>query len=140
MKWKPSSLSAVESATHKGMKSIVKRELEHEMYSVVEEPLCPPRSKVSWQSYRPDLLGYRLKDSSEELVLVECETRPSTSRFRRKNYSSVWLQPYLNREGSVRRILAVNQGRLGAVDLRLRSRWEIWILGEEGPITKIPRL
>jgi hypothetical protein len=39
------------------MKAIVKHELEHERYAVVEEPLFPPGDKVSWSSYRPDLLG-----------------------------------------------------------------------------------
>jgi len=103
----------------------------------MEEPLFPPSRKASWKSYRPDLLGYRSERGMEELVLVECETKPSMTRFHSKNYSSVWFQPYLFSTGSVRRILVVPQGRLRAVDMRLRRNWEIWILGATGPLEKI---
>jgi hypothetical protein len=125
-----------ESETHRSMKSIVKAELERERYAVVEEPPFPPRGKVAWDSYRPDLLGYRSEAGSEELVLVECETRPSMKRLGAKNHSSVWFQPYLFRRGSVRRILAVPQGRLGALDMRVREDWEVWVLGSRSPIAK----
>jgi hypothetical protein len=119
------------------MKAIVRAELERERYAVVEEPLCPPGPKASWTSYRPDLLGYRSEGGAEELVLVECETRPNMRRFGSKNHSSVWFQPYLFRRGSVRRILAVPQGRLRSVDMKLRDRWEIWVLGATGPLEKV---
>jgi hypothetical protein len=120
------------------MKAIVKRELEHERYAVLEEPLFPPREKVSWSSYRPDLLGYRSESGTEELVLVECETHPNMKRLGAKNTFSVSFQPYLFRRGSVRRILAVPQGRLGAVDMRIRNRWEIWVVGGSSPLDKFP--
>ncbi|MGD0477110.1 MAG: hypothetical protein ABSB29_02955 [Nitrososphaerales archaeon] len=119
------------------MKAIVRAELECERYTVVEEPLFPPGGKASWTSYRPDLLGYRSGKGTEELVLVECETRPSMRRFRSKNHSSVWFQPYLFSRGSVRRILAVPQGKLRTVDMRLRDKWEIWVLGAAGPLEKV---
>jgi hypothetical protein len=119
------------------MKAIVRAELERERYAVVEEPLLPPDQKASWTSYRPDLLGYRSEKGAEELVLVECETRPSMRRFSLKNHSSVWFQPYLFSRGSVRKILAVPQGRLRAVDMRLRDKWEIWVLGATGPLEKV---
>jgi len=118
------------------MKAAVRSELEQEHYAVVEEPLFPPGQRVSWQSYRPDLLGYRSKDGVEELVLVECETHPNMRRLRAKNYSSVWFQPYLYRQGSVRRILAVPQGTMKKVDMRIRNQWEVWSLGRTGPIEK----
>jgi hypothetical protein len=120
------------------MKAIVKQELEHERYAVVEEPLFPPRRKVSWSSYRPDLLGYRSEDGGEELVLVECETHPNMRRLGAKHALSVWFQPYLFRKGSVRRILAVPQGKLGAVDMRIRDRWEVWVVGGKTPMDKFP--
>jgi hypothetical protein len=118
------------------MKSIVRAELEHERYAVVEEPLHPPGKKAHWRSYRPDLLGYRSEGGVEELVLVECETRPNMKRLGAKNHASVWFQPYLFRRGSIRRILAVPQGRLRAVDMKIRDEWEVWVLGDNSAMEK----
>lgn len=120
------------------MKAIVRQELEHERYAVVEEPLFPPGRKLSWSSYRPDLLGYRSEGGNEEVVLVECETHPNMRRLGAKNTFSVSFQPHLFRSGAVRRILAVPQGKLGAVDMRIRDRWEIWVVGESSPLDKFP--
>lgn len=127
-----------ESQVHRSMKAVVRQELEHERYVVIEEPLSPPREKVIWTSYRPDLLGYKFEDGTEELVLVECETHPNMKRLREKNVSSVSLQPYLFRRGSVRRILAVPRGKLGSVDLRIRDSWEVWVIGAVSAIDKYP--
>lgn len=110
-----------ESGYHRTMKAIVRSELEMEHYKVVEEPLFPPGPKASWRSYRPDLLGYRSESGVEELVLVECETHPNMKRLGAKNHLSVWFQPYLFRQGSVRRILAVPQGKMRKVDMRIRT-------------------
>jgi hypothetical protein len=120
------------------MKAVVRHELEHERYVVVEEPLSPPGKKVSWSSYRPDLLGYRSEGGTEELVLVECETRPNMRRLGAKNFSSVWFQPYLFRRGSVRRILVVPQGRLRSVDMKIRDKWEVWVVGANSAMEKFP--
>jgi hypothetical protein len=130
----------VESTVHRSMKAIVRGELEHERYAVVEEPLFPPRGKAAWDSYRPDLLAYRSERGREELVLVECETHPNMRRLAAKKHSSVWFQPYLFREGSVRRILAVPQGRLASVDLTIRDRWEVWVLGSTRTMAKFALL
>jgi len=127
-----------ESQVHRSMKAVVRQELEHERYAVVEEPLSPPGEKVTWTSYRPDLLGYKSENGTEELVLVECETHPSMKRLRKKKASSVSLQPYLFRNGSVRRILAVPQGKLGSVDLRIRDSWEVWVVGAFATLDKYP--
>jgi hypothetical protein len=118
------------------MKKIVRERLEEEKYVVVEELLFPPSGRLFWSAYRPDLLGYRRGQGSEEVVLVECETNPNMRRFGSKNYSSVWFQPLLFRSGSVRRILAVPRGRLRQVDMRLRSGWEIWVVGANGMTEK----
>ena len=126
-----------ESSVHRSMKAIVRAELEHERYAVIEESLFPPGRRASWASYRPDLMGYKSEEGAEELVLVECETRPNMKRFRAKNHSSVWFQSYLFKRGSVRRILAVPQGKLRAVDMRLREKWEIWVLGATSPLEKV---
>ncbi len=120
------------------MKAIVRQELENERYAVVEEPLFPPGRKLAWSSYRPDLLGYRSEGGNEEVVLVECETHPNMRRLGAKNTFSVSFQPYLFRVGRVRRILAVPQGRLRHVDMRIRDRWEIWVVGESSPLDKFP--
>jgi hypothetical protein len=122
------------------MKAIVRHELEVERYAVVEEPLSPPREKASWTSYRPDLMGYKSEGGTEQLVLVECETHPNMRRLGTKNFSSVWFQPYLFRRGSIRRILAVPQGRLRSVDMRIRDMWEIWVIGPNAPMGKYPAL
>ena len=127
-----------ESQVHRSMKAVVRQELEHERYAVVEEPLSPPGEKVTWTSYRPDLLGYKSENGTEELVLVECETHPNMKRLREKKASSVSLQPYLFRNGAVRRILAVPQGKLGSVDLRIRDSWEVWVVGAFATIDKYP--
>ncbi len=129
-------LGVAESLMHRAMKGIVRGELERERYAVIEEPLFPPREKVSWSSYRPDLLGYRSEGGNEEIVLVECETRPNMRRLGAKNFSSVWFQPYLFRSGSVRRILAVPQGRLRCVDMRIRNMWEVWVVGPNAAMEK----
>lgn len=127
-----------ESSVHRSMKAIVRHELEQERYSVMEEPPFPPGEKVSWSCYRPDLLGYRAENGAEEIVLVECETHPNMRRLGAKNHSSVWFQPHLFRRGSIRRILAVPQGRLGSVDMRIRDRWEVWVVGATSAMEKFP--
>lgn len=129
-----------ESARHRSMKTIVRAELEVDRYRVVEEPLVPPQGKAHWESYRPDLLAYRSEAGVEEMVLVECETHPNMRRFGAKNHSSVWFQPYLFRKAGVRRILAVPQGRLARVDLRIREEWEVWVIGSRSPMAKFGRL
>ena len=131
-------LRVAESQVHRSMKAVVRQELEHERYAVVEEPAFPPGEKVTWTSYRPDLLGYRSEDGKEELVLVECETHPNMKRLSKKNISSVTFQPYLFRRGSVRRILAVPQGKLKSVDLRIRDSWEVWVVGVTSAMDKFP--
>lgn len=105
-----------------------------------EEPLFPPDDRLSWTAYRPDLLGHRREEGKEEFVIAECETHPSMKRFLAKNFSSMWFQPFLFQTGSIRRVLAIPQGKLGAVDLELRSEWEIWVLGRQRPIVKIGRI
>ena len=126
-----------ESETHRAMKAIVKRELEGERYAVVEEPPYPP-SRISWTAYRPDLLGYRSEGGMEEVVLVECETRPSMRRLGAKNHASAWFQSHLSSQGSMRRILAVPQGKLGGVDMRARGGWEVWVIGPSSPLERFP--
>ena len=111
------------------MKEIVRRELRSEGYVTLEEPPFPPSRRIRWSAYRPDLLGFRRVDATEEIALVECETHPNMRRFRAKNYSSVWFQPTVLSLGAVRKILAVPRGKLRAVDRRVMGEWEVWVLG-----------
>ncbi len=127
-----------ESGLHRSMKAIVKAELESEDYQVMTEPAFPPANWIHWESYRPDLLGLRSDETSESLVIAECETNPSMRRFNAKRYGSLWFEPSVLREGSIRRILAVPRGKLSALDLTLRRGWEIWVIGKTGPMLKIP--
>ena len=129
----------MESEVHRSMKAIVKRELELERYFMVEEPVVPPR-RMSWNSYRPDLLGYRSEGGIEEVVLVECETRPSMRRLEAKNARSAWFQPHLSGQGSVRRILAVPRGTLGKVNMNVRQAWEVWVVGSKSSLERFPVL
>jgi len=129
-----------ESPVHRSMKDIVRNELRSEDYRVVEEPLSPPTEWISWSTYRPDLLGYRMERQAEELVIVECETHPNMNRFLAKNFCSLSFQCSIFREGSIRRILAVPQGKLGSVDLKLRRNWEVWVLGQTRTIEKMTKL
>ena len=133
-------VAVAESQTHRSMKAIIRYELEREDYAVIEEPLFPPWKRISWSSYRPDLLGYRTGEGREEIVLVECETRPNMRRLGLKKHSSVSFQPYLFRRGSVRKILAVPQGKLGSVDMRIRDEWEVWVVGADSPIARFPKV
>lgn len=82
-------------------------------------------------------MGFRAKEMREEVAIVECETRPRMKRFASKNYGSLWFQPSLMSEGSIRRILAVPRGKLGSLDLKLRHGWEIWVIGQDGPLEKL---
>ena len=129
-----------ESRLHHAMKDIVRRELEDELYLVIEEPVFPPGERLSWTSYRPDLLAYRASGTEEETVLVECETRPNARRFASKNHGSVWFQRSLFRRGSVRKILAVPRGRLGRVDMKLRKERDFWVIGRERPELRVPAM
>ena len=128
-----------ESQTHRAMKAAVKRALMDDDYVVTEEPSSPPGERVSWSSYRPDLLGRRLRGGTEEVVLVECETHPNIRRLRAKGHESVILQPRLFERGSVRRILAVPQGKLGSLDMKVRSEWEVWVMGPGSPLETFAR-
>ena len=95
----------MESDLHRAMKRIVRGELELDSYTVVEEPIFPPTRRISWEAYRPDLLGFRSDSQREEIAVVECETHPSMPRFSSKNHSSLWFQPSVLRDGSIRRSL-----------------------------------
>src|SRR2546422_9942899 len=96
-----------ESPLHRSMKAVVASELVRDGYEVIEEPLWPPNRLVSWEAYRPDLLGIAQTDSREEYALVECETRPRTKRLLAQNIWRVELQTRSDRQPRLRTILGV---------------------------------
>ncbi len=126
-----------ESALHRNMKAVVASELTREGYRVIEEPLWPPNRFVSWNAYRPDLLGFIHTDATEEYALVECETRPGMRRILTKNIWRVELQSKIDLQPRLRRILVVPRGKLGTLDPKLRRSCEIWV-ADEDDILKIP--
>lgn len=126
-----------ESAVHRSMKAIVKGELEMDRFVVLEEPQLPPGHRMFWSAYRPDLIAYRPERGEEEVVLVECETRPNMRRLEAKNLSSVWFQPSIYEEGVVTKILAVPRGKLGSVDMDIRRGWQVWVLGSSSCMAKL---
>lgn len=128
-----------ESEIHRTMKAVVKGALMRDDYVMFEEPVSPPEERMSWSSYRPDLLGYRFKEGTEELVLVECETHPNMRRLSAKRHRTVMLQPRLFDRGSVRKILAVPRGKLHSVDMKIRSEWEVWVVASNLPMEIFPR-
>ncbi len=126
-----------ESALHRNMKSVVASELTKEGYEVIEEPFWPPNQFISWEAYRPDLLGLIHTDNTEEYALVECETQPGMKRILTKNIWRVELQSKIDRQPRLRRILVVPRGKLSALDLKLRRSCEIWV-ADKDDILKIP--
>ena len=126
-----------ESPLHRSMKAVVASELTKEGYEVIEEPLWPPNRFLSWEAYRPDLLGLVNTDFKEEYALVECETKPRTTRLLMKNIWRVELQSKIDRQPRLRRILVVPRGKLGTLDPKLRRFCEIWV-ADKADILKIP--
>lgn len=122
-------LDMAESGLHRSMKQVVAIELEAEGFSVVEEPLYPPVRDLRWSYYRPDLLGFRMRDDGRDFVIVECETHPAMRRFMRKNFRSLSFKPRLFQRDTLKRVLAIPRGKLSAVDLALRGQWEVWVMG-----------
>ena len=120
------------------MKESASRELAEEGYSVFFEPPYAPSRFLTWVSYRPDLFGIKASAGRQEYALVECETRPSTSRLGSKNFRSVDVQTRLNSDLSLRRILVVPRGKLSGVDPSVRRSWETWIY-EGGRFQRFPR-
>lgn len=123
--------SLTESSLHRSLKSRVTEELVNEGYEVFREPNLPPTSLMAWSRYRPDLLAVRARAGREDIVMVECETRPSTRRMNSKNFRSVQLQSKIHLECNLKRILVVPRGKFAALDSKFRLLWEIWIASDE---------
>ena len=70
----------MEGRLHKLLKNSAGKELEAQNYRLYFEPLESPLDRLSWHSYRPDILGVLLDECDLRVVLVECETKPSYKR------------------------------------------------------------
>src|SRR5207245_3810132 len=99
-------------------------------------PHCAPKRFVDSEDYRPSLRGLVNTDVKEEYALVECETKPRTTRLLTKNIWRVELQSKIDRQPRLRRILVVPRGKLGALDPKLRHFCEIWV-ADKADILKI---
>ena len=115
--------------------------LSQEGYFTYLEPAWSPVSYVQWQNYRPDILGVKIHPTCSEYAFVECETRPRLERISKKKTASITLQSKLTGPTHLRLILAVPTGTLRALNMRVRRRWEIWIIDQiSGAINKIDRV
>ncbi|MBI2185459.1 MAG: hypothetical protein HYU39_10950 [Thaumarchaeota archaeon] len=127
-----------ESPIHKAPKETVARDLNNEGYRVFFEPLYSPLENIDWRRYHPDLLAVRKRPEGEDIVVVECETKPNIRRLESKNLASLRIQSKLFHQAHLRRILVIPAGRLGSLDLKVRREWEIWIVEKYGKPMKIP--
>jgi hypothetical protein len=121
-----------ESDLHRRMKERVSRQLAEEGYALFFEPPYTPSRFVTWESYRPDILGIRASAGMQEYALVECETNPSTRGLDSKNFRSVEVQTRLNSELSLRLIVVVPRGTLRGLDPSVRRSWETWVYEGHG--------
>jgi hypothetical protein len=134
----------MESRLHELLKDAALAELEREGYYLYVEPSDPPSWRLNWSLYRPDIAGTLADEVEFWFVLVECETKPSIRRIRRKISkirNSLTFQNRLNETYLFRLLLVIPAGMLERVNCSdIRLRWEIWIVNYRGEIIhKIPR-
>ena len=75
-----------EGRLHKLLKNSATKKLLVQNYRLCYEPLESTLSRLSWYSYRPDILGVLLDEDDLRVVLVECETKPDKKRVLEKFY------------------------------------------------------
>jgi len=135
----------VEGRFHQLLKEVALSELGKEGFELYVEPLEPPLERLDWCFYRPDILGLMCSRTRLSLVLVECETNPTTRRMKGKISRirrSFGFQKRLNENHLLRLLLVIPPGVLHrVVNSKIRRLWEIWIISETGKIIhKIPQL
>ena len=128
----------LEGIIHKFMKEKVGEELENQNYSIYYEPLESPLNQLWWHSYRPDVLGTRLKVSKLSIVLVECETKPNRKRIMLKTIQikkCLSFQRKLHEKSSFLPLLVIPPFNLNKIIYSaIRKFWEIWIINQKGQI------
>jgi hypothetical protein len=126
----------MEGQLHKLLKETVAKELENQNFKLYYEPSESPLNRVSWYSYRPDILGICVKNSTLQIMLVECETKPNQKRILEKTsqIKKVFsLQKQLWEYHKIIPILAIPVLNLYKVNCtRIRKFWEIWIVNQSG--------
>jgi hypothetical protein len=134
----------MEGRLHRLFKRVVKKELLEEKYTVYFEPTEPPLVRLWWWSYRPDILGIISNQFVVKVVLVECETAPTSKQIvakMSKIRQSFSLQKQLHEKHVIRLLLIIPPMTLHRINCSdIRRFWEIWIVNRFGEIAhKIPR-
>ena len=134
----------MESELHGLLKEAICYELKKEGYDLYVEPSESPLEMLSWNYFRPDILGLICQETELGLIIVECETNPSVKRMNEKRLKiERWfhLQKRLNEKHLFRFLLAVPPGMLRKVNTStIRRLWEIWIVNDKGKIIhKVPK-
>jgi len=134
----------MESDLHGLLQETVLEELGREGYEIYVEPPNPPLGRLTWSSYRPDILGVIREEIGLSVVLAECETNPDVRRVKTKTSKigrTFKMQKRLNEKHLIRLLLVIPAGALHKVNHRpIRSFWEIWIVNKKGEIIhKIPQ-
>ncbi|UCH37545.1 MAG: hypothetical protein JSV76_07720 [Candidatus Bathyarchaeota archaeon] len=134
----------MESQLHRVLKQAVHVELKREGFTLYVEPTVSPNRRLSWYSYRPDILGISSTKSLFKLTLVECETHPNTIRILNKTLKiqkTLFLQTRLFEQFFFLPLLAIPSLTLDKINqVLIRRFWDIWIINKLGKIThKIPK-
>lgn len=129
-----------ESDLHINLKKITGNELERLGFQIFFEPEIPPIKGFEWRSYRPDIFAILKRLGIVKYLIVECETNPSKSRFRKKKWQGISFQTRFFEELSASFILVVPFGRISDITI-FRCLWELWQINPStNEIWKIPRL
>lgn len=141
---KSKELLKTESKFHKLLKQIVSNELKKNHFITYEEPLESPYNNLWWQSYRPDVFATRNTERTFEVVLVECETKPSKRRVLTKMsiiQNNLTFQKRLFEKTEFHPILAIPPHNLTKILCsNVKNFWTIWIINKLGIISqKIPK-
>jgi hypothetical protein len=135
----------MEGTLHKLHKQAVAQELQKQNYSIHFEPWESPLNLLWWQSYKPDILAIKQTNSSQKIVLVECETKPNRKRVLTKTTQikkNLALQKRLFENTMILPLLIIPPNNLHKIVFSsIRKFWEIWIINQEGKIKdKIKRI
>ena len=127
-----------ESYLHKLLKQTVAKELKNHQFTTYEEPLESPYNHLWWCSYRPDVLATKNIERLFEVVLVECETKPTKKRILHKMeiiQKNMFFQKRLFENVHFIPLLVIPSFSLAKILCEeVRNFWEIWIVNRLGKI------
>ena len=128
----------MEGRLHKSLKYTVAKELQNQNYTIYYEPLESPFNHLWWHSYRPDILATLSNDFNQQIVLVECETKPNRKRVLNKTAKikkNLQLQKRLHENTSILPLLIIPPKCLyRTMCSKIQGFWEIWIVNQSGKI------